>query len=182
MSKLTAILWNFPRLELAQVAKGEIIILNLIFTIMSIADLWWGRIQPLFNLSLKKIVNRATCGRVCVAARNPNFWKVRKIKKKTSIKKEPQSLLSLESKFLSKIQSFVKNSNIRQKSTFCQKSTFLSKIQVLVKNPNFCQKSKVLSKIQIFVKNQHFVKNPNFCQKSTFLSKIQFFFQKSKFL
>ena len=59
--------------------------------------------------------------------------------------------------FLSKIQNFVKKSNFSSKNpNFRHKSKFLSKIQIFVKTPNFRQKSKFSSKILIFVKNPNF--------------------------
>ena len=52
-------------------------------------------------------------------------------------------------KFWSKIEIFVKNLNVGQKSNF------RSKIQILIKDRNIGQKSKFWSKIKILVKNQN---------------------------
>jgi len=86
-----------------------------------------------------------------------------------------------------KFEIFVKNRIFLSKNEFFgQKSKFLSKIEIFVKNrnflknQNFCQTSKLFSKIETFVKTRNFVKNWICSQKLNFFLKHQNINQKWK--
>jgi len=49
--------------------------------------------------------------------------------------------------------------------------TSVVKIEMFVKNRNVWQKSKLLSKIETFVKNRNFCQKSNFCQESKLCQK-----------
>ena len=80
-----------------------------------------------------------------------------------------------KSKFLSKVEIFVKSEMFVKNQNFCLKSKFFSKIQIFVQNPNFCQKSKVFLKSKFLSKIQFFVKNPKFFQKTHIFTKKSYF-------